>query len=74
MDDSKIEDLLDKARKLFDQPGENFEEGLEVEDSTMLQLAVSPQSPAKPPGNGSVPIASSLTSWACAHPMPLDDQ
>lgn len=38
MENSDIEDLLDQAGTLFERPGENFEEGLDVDDSTLLQL------------------------------------
>lgn len=38
MENSDIEDLLDEARTLFERPGENFEEGLDVDDTTLLQL------------------------------------
>ena len=38
MEDSEIEDLLDEALELFEQPGENVEEGLDVDDPTLLQL------------------------------------
>lgn len=38
MDNSKIEDLLDEATTLFEQPGNHFEDGLDVDDPTLLQL------------------------------------
>lgn len=38
MENSEIEDLLDEAQTLFERPGENFEDGLDVDDSTLLQL------------------------------------
>ncbi|WP_233740805.1 hypothetical protein [Halobaculum saliterrae] len=38
MDDSDVEDLLDEATTLFERPGNQFEEGLDVDDPTLLQL------------------------------------
>jgi hypothetical protein len=38
MDNSDIEDLLDEATTLFERPGNQFEEGLDVDDPTLLQL------------------------------------
>jgi len=38
MDNSRVEDLLDEAHNLFEQPGDSFEEGLNVDDNTLLQL------------------------------------
>lgn len=38
MDNSDIEDILDEAQTLFEQPGTHFEEGLDVDDPTLLQL------------------------------------
>jgi len=38
MDDSDIEELLDEAQTLFERPGIAFEDGLDVDDSTLLQL------------------------------------
>lgn len=38
MDDSNVEDLLDEATTLFERPGDEFEEGLNVDDPTLLQL------------------------------------
>jgi hypothetical protein len=38
MDDSSIEDVLDEAQTLFERPGDGFEEGLDVDDPTLLQL------------------------------------
>lgn len=38
MDNSNIEDLLDEATTLFERPGNQFEEGLDVDDPTLLQL------------------------------------
>jgi len=38
MDNSDIEDLLDKAQTLFERSGTDFEEGLDVDDPTLLQL------------------------------------
>lgn len=38
MDNSSAEDILDEAQTLFERPGEDFEEGLEVDDPTLLQL------------------------------------
>lgn len=38
MENSNIENLLDEAQTLFKRPGENFEEGLDVDDATLLQL------------------------------------
>jgi hypothetical protein len=38
MDDSDIEDRLDEATSLFERPGNEFEEGLDVGDSPLLQL------------------------------------
>jgi len=38
MDNSNVEQLLDEATDLFERPGKNFEEGLDVDDPVMLQL------------------------------------
>ena len=38
MDNSDVEDLLDEAQTLFERPGTGFEEGLDVNDPTLLQL------------------------------------
>jgi len=38
MDDSSIEDALDEAQTLFERPGDGFEQGLDVDDPTLLQL------------------------------------
>lgn len=38
MENSNIEDLLDDAQTLFERPGETFEEGIDVDDPTLLQL------------------------------------
>lgn len=38
MENSVIERLLDEAQTLFERPGENFEEGLDVDDPGLLQL------------------------------------
>jgi hypothetical protein len=38
MDNSDIEDLLDEAQTLFESSGTEFEEGLNVDDPTLLQL------------------------------------
>jgi hypothetical protein len=38
MDNSDIEDLLDEAQTLFERSGTGFEEGLDVDDPTLLQL------------------------------------
>ncbi len=38
MDNSDVEDLLDEAQTLFERSGTGFEEGLNVDDPTLLQL------------------------------------
>ena len=38
MDNSHIEDLLDESQILFERSGTEFEEGLDVDDPTLLQL------------------------------------
>lgn len=38
MENSRIEELLDEARTLFERRGERFEEGLDVDGSSSLQL------------------------------------
>lgn len=38
MENSDAEDLLDEAHTLFESSGTNFEEGLDVDDASMLQL------------------------------------
>lgn len=38
MDRSEIENLLDEAGNSFERPGANFEEGLDVDESALLQL------------------------------------
>jgi hypothetical protein len=38
MDNSNVEDLLDEATGLFEQRGSRFEEGLDVDDPSLLQL------------------------------------
>lgn len=38
MDDSHIEDVLEEAQTLFERPGTDFEDGLNVDDPTLLQL------------------------------------
>lgn len=38
MDDSQIEELLDDAQDLFERRGTAFEQGLNVDDATLLQL------------------------------------
>ena len=38
MDNSDVEDLLDEARTLFEVSGTGFEEGLDVDDPSLLQL------------------------------------
>jgi hypothetical protein len=38
MEVSSIEQLLDDATKLFERRGKDFEEGLDVDDPTLLQL------------------------------------
>jgi len=38
MDSSDIEDLLDEAQTLFERSGTGFEEGLDVDDPSLLQL------------------------------------
>ena len=38
MENSEIEAVLDEAQSLFERPGTNFEEGLDVDDSALLQL------------------------------------
>lgn len=38
MDDSEVEDLLDEVQTLFERSGTGFEEGLDIDDTTLLQL------------------------------------
>jgi hypothetical protein len=38
VDNSDVEDLLDEARTLFEVSGTGFEEGLDVDDPSLLQL------------------------------------
>lgn len=38
MDDSNIEALLDEAQSLFERPGDQFEDGLDVDDPALLQF------------------------------------
>jgi len=38
MEDSDIADILDDVQTLFERSGENFEEALDVDDATLLQL------------------------------------
>jgi len=38
MDDSDIAEILDDVQTRFERPGDDFEEALDVDDSTLLQL------------------------------------
>jgi hypothetical protein len=38
VDNSDVEDLLDEAQTLFERSGTGFEEGIDVDDPTLLQL------------------------------------
>ncbi|WP_251343210.1 hypothetical protein [Haloplanus halophilus] len=38
MEDSDIADILDDVQTLFERPGDSFEEALDVDDATLLQL------------------------------------
>lgn len=38
MQNSRVDELVDKAEILFERPGETIEEGLDVDDSALLQI------------------------------------